>query len=75
MASAKVNNLIKMVNQIAANICFQATGQSAVLKITNHLQLFWAKSMKQDIIEYYQQDGDGLSELSGQAIALLAQEK
>ncbi|WP_281560838.1 formate dehydrogenase subunit delta [Thalassomonas sp. RHCl1] len=72
MPSAKVNNLIKMVNQIAANICFQSTEQEAVLKIVNHLQLFWAKSMKQDIIEYYQQGGEELSELSAQAVARLA---
>ncbi|WDE12219.1 formate dehydrogenase subunit delta [Thalassomonas haliotis] len=72
MPSAKVNNLIKMVNQIAANICFQSSEQEVVVKIANHLQLFWAKSMKQDIIEYYQQDGEGLSDLAGQAVARLA---
>jgi len=72
MPSAKINNLIKMVNQIAANICFQSSEQEAVVKIANHMQLFWAKSMKQDIIEYYRQDGEGLSELASQAVARLA---
>ncbi|WDD99441.1 formate dehydrogenase subunit delta [Thalassomonas actiniarum] len=74
MPSAKVNNLIKMINQIAANICFQSSEQEAVTKITTHLQLFWAKSMKQDIIDYYRQDGEDLSELAGQAVARLAGE-
>ena len=74
MPSAKVNNLIKMVNQIAANICFQSSEQELVEKIAKHLQLFWAKSMKQDIIDYYQQDGEALSEHARQAVAVLAEQ-
>ena len=62
MTNVKLLNLIKMANQIADNICHQDTSSEAIAKLANHLTLFWAKSMKADILAYYREDGSQLSE-------------
>ena len=69
--TAKLTNIIKMSNQISDNIGLHLTPDKAVDKVVNHIQLFWAKSMKEDLITYFQSDGRLLNEISKQAAAQL----
>ncbi|SFC69130.1 formate dehydrogenase subunit delta [Pseudoalteromonas denitrificans] len=71
MTSAKIDNLIKMANQISDNICHQSDDEETAKKVLNHIQLFWAKSMKLDIIAYYQTDGSELTNVAKLAIKQL----
>ncbi len=66
------HSLVKMVNQIAANIQHQQSPELAAEQVANHLRRFWARSMKQAIMEYSQQDGAELSPLAREAIAKLS---
>ncbi|KXS38375.1 formate dehydrogenase subunit delta [Modicisalibacter tunisiensis] len=69
MHDAQLQHLIKMVNQIAAN---QPSGDNgAEERVAMHLQKFWARGMKQQIIDYADQDGTALSPLARQAVARL----
>ena len=47
--SQEVEQLVKMVNQIADNFSFH---DDAVDRIADHLQRFWAPSMQNKLIEY-----------------------
>jgi formate dehydrogenase subunit delta len=69
MRTAK-EQLIHMVNQIAENN--QHGGLESAANVTCvHIQKFWARSMKEDIVEYLKTDGQALSEASKAAIKLL----
>lgn len=53
-----------MCNQITNNVGGHLSPEEAADKAYNHLMLFWAKSMKEDLVTYYKNDGALLSELS-----------
>jgi formate dehydrogenase subunit delta len=73
MANEQLNQLIKMVNQIANNNSHQTEVESVDL-ILNHLKKFWALSMKKQIIDYAKQDGVDLVPLAKIAVAELTKE-
>ncbi|WOH36574.1 formate dehydrogenase subunit delta [Thalassotalea fonticola] len=62
-----------MSNQISDNIGLHLSAEQAVDKVVNHIQLFWAQSMKNDLIAYYKNDGQLLNELSKLATIKLAE--
>ena len=71
--ATKLNSIIKMCNQISENIGYQLTPTQAAEKVENHITLFWAKSMKTELIKYYQNDGEALSDISKLAAKKLSQ--
>lgn len=73
MANEQLNQLIKMVNQIANNNSHQTEEESVDL-ILNHLKKFWALSMKKQIIDYAKQDGEDLVPLAKVAVKELTKE-
>lgn len=67
MSDRQLRQLIHMVNQIAAN---QHGDQStAAQRVTTHLQKFWARSMKAQIIDYLDSDGSQLSPVAREAVS------
>lgn len=73
MANHQLTSLIKMANQIAANNTHIGDDAEAAAMVANHLTKFWARSMKQQIIAYQQNDGSELLPIASQAIELMAQ--
>lgn len=65
------DSIIKMSNQIADNIGLHLSPEQAADKVCNHIRLFWAKSMKSDLIRYYQEDGDRLGATTKLAVEKL----
>ncbi len=53
----EIEHLVKMANQIADNFSFHEDG---VERIRDHLQRFWAPSMRAKLAEYEAADGNGL---------------
>jgi len=72
MPSAELNNLIKMVNQIADNIAIGDNEAVTAPKVANHLRSFWAKAMKDKIIDYATCDGELLNAVAKTAIIQLS---
>lgn len=64
----ELQTLVKMANQIAANFSFY---EDAVERTRNHMQRFWAPSMRQQIISHAAAGGTGLEDLALQASQLL----
>jgi formate dehydrogenase subunit delta len=62
--------LIHMVNQIAENNQHGGTEKAATVTSV-HMQKFWARSMKEDIIDYAKTDGSDLSESAKAAVGML----
>ena len=62
--TTKYDSIIKMCNQIADNVGTHLSIEEAADKTLNHIRLFWAKSMKEDLITYYKNDGELLNEIS-----------
>ena len=53
----EIDQLVKMANQIADNMSFH---EDAVDRLTEHLQRFWAPSMRKKLLEFLEAGGDGL---------------
>ena len=53
----EIEQLVKMANQIADNFSFH---EDAVDRLADHLQRFWAPSMRIKLIEFLDAGGDGL---------------
>ncbi|HSH47891.1 MAG TPA: formate dehydrogenase subunit delta [Halomonas sp.] len=69
--SAQRKNLIRMANQIAENLRHGRSDDQAVEETSTHLEKFWARSMKTNIIASLN-DSD-LDPLARQAVEQLAQ--
>ncbi|WP_298451215.1 formate dehydrogenase subunit delta [Marinobacter sediminicola] len=64
MSDQQLNNLIKMLDQIIANNLHHGDDEKVTDVAADHLQKFWARSMKQQIIAYANQRPDELSILA-----------
>ena len=71
MSDIQLNNLIKMLEQIIANNLHHGSDQQIVDVATDHLHKFWARSMKQIIISYANENPDTLSALARMTVAQL----
>jgi formate dehydrogenase subunit delta len=65
--SSTVETLVRMANQIAANLAHEPEPAAAAAE---HIRLFWDPRMKATIRAY---DGAGLSPVAGEAIRMLAE--
>ena len=71
MAGTELQHLIKMMNQISDNMALTENDEQAAAKVADHIERFWARSMKEKIISYARSDGEMLKEMSMEAIRLL----
>ena len=62
--------LVRMVNQIAANVAHHPHDQ-AVAEITKHLKATWAPSMRADLVAYVDEGGLDVTPLAAAAAAQL----
>lgn len=68
MSSTELDNLIKMANQIADNIAIGDNQSVMATKAAEHIRSFWARPMKDKIIEYATRDGEQLNSVARVAI-------
>jgi formate dehydrogenase subunit delta len=69
-----VEKLVRMANQIAANLDYGPDKDKAAAGVADHLKRFWTPAMCAKIIESYQRDANDLSDLAKQAVAQLAKQ-
>ena len=65
------DKLIKMGEQIAANMNYSDDESLVATKVADHLRRFWDPRMKQAIVELFHREPDSLSPLLRAAIAKL----
>ncbi len=68
MSNNQLDQLVKMINQIADNV---GDGND-VDAVASHVARFWARPMKKQIVEHYHQGGVGLNSIAKQAVQQLA---
>ncbi|ALM53369.1 formate dehydrogenase subunit delta [Halomonas huangheensis] len=73
MALQQDEHLVRMVNQIAANLGGGRDEVQAVESIRNHVEKFWARSMKQRLIASLAKDDNELAPLARLATQQLAE--
>ena len=61
------DTLVRMVNQIAANVSHE-TADVAATQIATHLNSFWAPSMRAQLLAFVASGGAGLDDLALQAL-------
>ncbi|MBN1237675.1 MAG: formate dehydrogenase subunit delta [Gammaproteobacteria bacterium] len=70
-----VRKLVRMANQIAANLDYGPNKEQVVYATADHLRRFWSPSMLQLIVEHYRSGDAELSDLASRAVARLAEEQ
>lgn len=71
MSHSQIAHLVSMINQIASNNNYNKSDEETAHVVANHIQKFWARSMKEKISQYAQEDGKGLLASAKLAITLL----
>jgi hypothetical protein len=61
MSPSRIERLVQMANHIALNM--SAWGDQSVVaeKTRDHLSRFWTPAMREQLLVYHQQGGEGLS--------------
>jgi formate dehydrogenase subunit delta len=71
MSDTELEHLIKMLNQIADNVAIGESDELVARGVANHVERFWAPSMREKINRYADSDGEKLQAASKLAIELL----
>jgi len=71
VSDQQLANLIKMIDQIIANNLHHGDDDQVTDVAAGHLQKFWARSMKQQVMAYANSEGAELSPLAQKTIAKL----
>ena len=70
-----VEKLVRMANQIAANLDYGPDKDHVVAGVADHLKRFWTPGMRAKIIEHHARGPGDLSELASRAVEKLAQQR
>jgi formate dehydrogenase subunit delta len=70
MSDDALETLVRMANQIAANVAHHSYDE-AVQLVATHLRSFWAPPMRADILAYLDGGGTGLDPIARDAVELL----
>ena len=68
MASTEISHLVKMANDIAANLGFH---EDAAARIADHIQRYWTPRMRKLLLEYANTDDSELSDELRPALKIL----
>jgi len=72
MNTSQIQHLINMANQIASNNNYNKSDEETAEVVINHLQKFWARPMKTQILQYAKNDGAQLSNAAKLAVLQLS---
>lgn len=68
MKDSEINHLIKMLNQIAANLARGEDDETDIAKVADHLQRFWSPGMRTELANYVEQNPEALPRVCELAI-------
>ncbi|MFQ3235761.1 MAG: formate dehydrogenase subunit delta [Paraglaciecola sp.] len=71
MSSSQITNLVSMLDQIANNNNYKKTDEETAKIVANHIQKFWARSMRDRMTQYAAEGGPELTNVSKLALAQL----
>lgn len=68
MSTNELDHLIKMVNQIASNIGLGTSEDETIDKVVKHINLFWARPMREKICANMRSSADQLNPVAIKAL-------
>ena len=60
MAAKQIDNLVKMSNQIALNMAAWGDEAAVADKAGEHMEKFWTRDMREQLLDYWRANGEGL---------------
>ncbi len=66
-----IDYLVKMLNDISDFYVGQGDLKAAAAGVESHVSRYWEKRMRLQMLDHYRNGGEGLSEVSRAAIAIL----
>ena len=73
MASVQISKLVKMANDIAANLGASGDQAATAARVRDHFNRFWSPSMKQHLQDHARGGGEGLSPVALRAVTEMNQ--
>lgn len=61
MSPAQIHHLIKMANEIALNMAAWGDDEEVARKTGEHMEKFWTRAMREQLLEFWRAQGGGLS--------------
>ncbi|MEH6611700.1 MAG: formate dehydrogenase subunit delta [Halioglobus sp.] len=74
MSTQQLQQLIKMANQIGANLGAGVDSKIAAVGVADHIRRFWTPDMRQQLQSYAEETEDSLTPLVLSALELLRNE-
>ena len=71
MQDTETQHLVKMINQISANLARGEDDKIDAAKVADHLQRFWSPAMRTKLTNYAKNNSNALPKISKMAIAHL----
>ncbi|ODS23312.1 hypothetical protein AB835_09530 [Candidatus Endobugula sertula] len=68
MSDHELNHLVKMANQMAFNIGTGAADEVAIAKVATHINMFWARPMREKICANMDECTEKLHPIAAQAL-------
>ena len=72
MSEPSTLHLLEMANQIALNLAHGKEQEQCIDEIANHIQRFWAPSMRVQLISLVAQNNPQLNQLVSKAVSQLS---
>lgn len=73
MSENEVDHLVSMANEIAANIAPGKDSEAAELAVMNHLTKFWPPSLREKIVQSFEERIDDLQPVAAGAVRRLVE--
>jgi formate dehydrogenase subunit delta len=61
MSVRQIEHLVKMANQIALNLTAGGDKEAEAKRVWEHIEKFWTPAMREELLSYWQQGGEGVS--------------
>ena len=71
MSAKQIDQLVKMANQIALNFAAWGNEQAVAGKTGEHIEKFWTRAMREQLLEFWRSGGEGLSPVMSSVLAAL----
>ena len=73
MSGRQIEHLVRMANQIALNTGAQVDAELSVRRTGEHIRKFWTPAMRDQLVDYWRQGGDGLEPVVISVLEFLAE--
>ncbi|MEH6635184.1 MAG: formate dehydrogenase subunit delta [Halioglobus sp.] len=75
MSAKQINQLVKMANQIALNMAAWGDAEAVARQTGEHIEKFWTRAMREQLLEFWRAEGEGLSSVACAVLAMMDEQQ